>query len=301
MDRTNKISDFLNEDIAYLIGLVVGKGVFVREGQVRRLVITFPYKSLVAEGYRGTYDKPLELSSSLDTVVNRIRKYGFDVAKENTNKNDVALVITWHREDLSWQILKYLLNDEFTDFHSFRIPKAIFESDREIQKEFLRGYFDTTGHIRKSNSAFGREDQHRVYLEVDQRNWLLIADLAKLLGNIGVSIHTVDFGHPNFRDPELKKAKGFWAKEHQLKIFANQFAKIGSYLKHKDEVLKELADKNRSDLGEGTEEKELRVKEKPANSEENSEKLPEFLRGKHFNHGKELLDYLMNIAEHERN
>lgn len=300
MDRSNKISDFLNEDLAYLLGLIVGKGVFIREGQTRRLVITFPYKSLVAEGYQSKYDKPLELSSSLDVIVNRIRKYGMDVAKENVNKNDVSLIITWHREDLSWQILKYLLNDEFTDFHSFRIPKAIFESDREVQKEFLRGYFDTTGHIRKSNAAFGKEDQHRVYLEVDQRNWLLIADLVKLLENLEVPIHTIDFGHPNFRDPELKKAKGFWAKEHQIKIFANYFVKIGSYLKHKDEVLKELADKTRTIYNESDNDNKrtFRVREKPANPEEDSEKLPKFLKGKHFNHWKELLDYLTTTAKH---
>ncbi|MCK9265542.1 hypothetical protein M0P98_01450 [bacterium] len=104
------------------------------------------------------------------------------------------------------------MNDEFTDFHSFRIPRTIFEADKEIQKEFLRRYFDTTGHIRKSNAAFGKEDQHRIYLEADQRNWLLIADLAKLLYNIEMPIHTIDFGHPNFRDPEQKKQRVFGRK-----------------------------------------------------------------------------------------
>jgi len=298
MDKTNKLSDFLNEDIAYLLGLIVGKGVFVQDGQICRLSITFPYKSLVAQGYQNNYDKPLELSSSLDAVVNRIRQYGFDVSKESTNKNDVSLIITWHREDLSWRILKHLLNDEFADFHSFRIPKAIFESDKEIQKEFLRGYFDTTGHIRKSNAAFGREDQHRIYLEIDQRNWLLVADLARLLNNIGVPIQTIDFGHPNFRDPEFKKARGFWAKEHQLKIFANQFVKIGSYLNYKNEVLKELADRNQPGLG-GSEVGAIREREKPDNPEENSDKLPNFLKGKHFNHWRQLLDYLISVAENE--
>lgn len=297
MDKSNKISDFLNEDIAYLLGLTVGKGVFVCEGQIRQLVITFPYKNLAAEGYGHSYNTPLELSSSLDTTLNRIRNCGFDVRKETANKNDIALIITWHHEDLSWQVLQYLLNDNFIDFHSFRIPRAIFEADKEIQKEFLRGYFDTTGHIRKSNAAFGKDDQHRIYLEVDQRNWLIIADLYKLLTNLSVSIHTIDFGHPNFRDPELKKAKGFWAKEHQIKIFANQFVKIGSYLNHKNEVLKELADKNNPNLGEDDKERTMRSKTKPSNPEENSEKLPTFLRGKHFNNWRELLDYLISISE----
>ena len=299
MDKTNKISDFLNEDIAYFLGLIVGKGVFIREGQTRRLVIAFPYKSLIAEGYDKSYNKPLELSSSIDVIVNRMRNYGFDVAKDNTNQNDVTLIITWHREDLSWQILEYLLNDEFIDFHSFRIPVAIFEADKEIQKEFLRGYFDTTGHIRKSNAAFGKEDQHRIYLEVDQRNWLLITDLVKILQNLGIPIQTIDFGHPNFRDPEFKKKEGFWAKEHQIKIYANQFLGIGSYLNYKNEVLKELAGKNALRLGESGTGAPKRTKSKSNNIEENSTRLPEFLRGKHFDGWRELLDYLISIEEND--
>ncbi len=295
MDKTNKISDFLNEDIAYLLGLVVGKGIFMRDGQTKRLSITFPYKSLGAVGYTKSYDTSLELSSSLDTIVNRIRHYGFDVSKDNTNQNDVALILTWHGEDLSWQVLKYLLNDEFVDFHSFRIPTAIFEADKEIQKEFLRGYFDTTGHIRKSNAAFGKENQHRIYLEVDQRNWLVIVDLFKLLSNLDVPIQTIDFGHPNFRDPEFKRDKGFWAKEHQVKIYANQFLKIGSYLNHKNEVLKELADKNLPDLGD--KKAVMRSKPKPPNPEEDSKKLPDFLREKHFDNWRELLNYLISVVE----
>ena len=91
---------------------------------------------MVAEGYRGTYDKPLELSSSLDMVVNRIRKYGFDVAKENTNKNDVALVITWHREDLSWQILKYLLNENSRTFIHLEFPGQFLSRIEKSKKSF---------------------------------------------------------------------------------------------------------------------------------------------------------------------
>ena len=51
--------------------------------------------------------------------------------------------------------------------------KAIFQADKEKQKEFLRGYFDVTGYVRASNSQFGKEDQQRIYLEVDHRNWFL--------------------------------------------------------------------------------------------------------------------------------
>ena len=109
---------------------------------------------------------------------------------------------------------------------------------------------------------------------------------------VGIFVESIDFGHPNFRDPNFKKAAGFWAKEHQVKIFANQFLPIGSYLKHKQEVLTDLAKMNKAGLGDNAGEKEFRIREKAKNSEEKSEKLPDFLRGKHFNHYSELLAIL---------
>ena len=101
--------------------------------------------------------------------------------------------------------------------------------------------------------------------------------------------------HIMIDDAKKTNSKIRAGEEHQIKIFANQFLPIGSYLTHKDEVLKELASLNKPESGEG--EKTIRVKEKPQNPEESSDKLPEFLRGKHFNHYTELLDYLISIDQ----
>lgn len=299
MDKTNKLSSFLTEDMAYFLGLVVGRGVIVRGTETNKLIIEFPFKNLEAQGITKKYDTQIHLSDSLDQIVNRLRKLGLNIRKESDRENKtVSLVIEWYGEDIAWQLLSYLLDREHSDYHSFRIPRAIFESDKEKQKEFLRGYFDVTGYIRASNARFGQKDQQRIYLEVDHRNWFLVLDLARLFEIVGVPMESIDFGHPNFRDPEFKKAAGFWAKEHQIKIFANQFLPIGSYLIHKEEVLKELASLNKTDLGEG--EKTIKVKEKSPNPEESSDKLPEFLRGKHFNHYTELLDYLNSVDQNEQ-
>ncbi|MBU4056526.1 hypothetical protein KJ695_01290 [Patescibacteria group bacterium] len=229
----------------------------------------------------------------MDKIVERIKRLGLDVSKFNDEDNrGVSLRVVWQKTDLTWQLLSYLLNGNFSDYHSFRIPKAIFQADKEKQKEFLRGYFDVTGYVRASNSQFGRENQQRIYLEVDHRNWFLTLDLYKLFGKVGIFVESIDFGHPNFRDPNFKKAAGFWAKEHQVKIFANQFLPIGSYLKHKQEVLIDLAKMNKAGLGDNAGEKQFRIREKAQNPEENSKKLPDFLKGKHFNHYSELLTIL---------
>lgn len=295
MDKTNKLSSFLNEDVAYLLGLIVGRGTVVKSAELNKLIIDFPFKNLEAKSPidpKKKFDTQMYLSNSLDKIVERLKRLGLNVSKHNDEDNKgVSLVIIWHKTDLTWQFLNYLLNGDFSDYHSFRIPKAVFQADKEKQKEFLRGYFDVTGYVRTSNAQFGKSDQQRIYLEVDHRNWFLVLDLYKLFEKIAIPIESIDFGHPNFRDPNFKKAAGFWAKEHQVKIFANQFMTIGSYLKHKQEVLSDLASMNKSGLGSNSE-KKFRVREKAENSEENSQKLPDFLRGKHFDHYSELLSVL---------
>ncbi len=298
MDKTNQISTFLNEDIAYFLGLAVGKGTIIRGNEINKLVIDFPFKNLEAESPAKKYDTQMYLSDSLDKIVNRLKKIGLNVEKiSDTGNKTVSLVIKWHGEDMAWHLLTYLLNDEHSDYHSFRIPKAIFEADKEKQKEFIRGYFDVTGYIRSSNARFGQKDAQRIYLEVDHRNWFLVSDLNRLFNTVGVPIESIDFGHPNFRDPEFKKAAGFWAKEHQIKILANQFLPIGSYLTHKNEILTELASMNKPGIGDEKGDDKIRVKEKSQNPEENSEKLPPFLRGKHFDHYTQLLNYLDSLQK----
>lgn len=296
MDITNKVSSFLNEDVAYLLGLIIGRGSIIKTQELNKLVIDFPFKNLEAVSpidSNKKFDTQIYLSNSLDKIIERFRRLGLDVSKYNDEDNKgVSLVIVWRNTDLTWQFLSYLLNGEYTDYHSFRIPKAIFQADKEIQKEFLRGYFDVTGYVRASNAQFGKKDQQRIYLEVDHRNWFLVLDLFKLFEKVGIPIESIDFGHPNFRDPNFKKAPGFWAKEHQVKIFANQFLPIGSYLKHKDEVLEDLAKMNKEGIGDISKEKKFRIREKSQNPEEKSDKLPDFLKGKHFNHYSELLNKL---------
>ena len=228
----------------------------------------------------------------MDKIVERIKRLGLDVSKFNDENNrGVSLVVVWRNTDLTWQFLSYLLNSDFSDYHSFRIPKAIFQADKEKQKEFLRGYFDVTGYVRASNAQFGREDQQRIYLEVDHRNWFLVLDLYKLFEIVGIPIESIDFDTQIFVILTSKKRLDL-GQRTSSKIFANQFLPVGSYLKHKQEVLTDLAKMNKSGIGDNSSEKKFRIREKAQNTEENSEKLPAFLKGKHFNHYSELVAVL---------
>ena len=293
MDITNKISNFITEDIAYLLGLIVGRGTFIKERENLKLIIDFPFKNLEAIGVKSKYNVSLHLSDSVDDIILRLKKLGLNIEKNKNFENKiVSLIIKWQDSYIAFQFLHFLLNGNHTNYHSFRIPRAIYESDKEKQKEFIRGYFDVTGHIRVSNRD--QAGHHRIYLEVDHRNWFLVADLFILFEKyLKIPIQTINFGHPNFRGE-----KG-WAKEHQIKIFANQFLSIGSYIAHKDTVIKELAKQNKPSIGSNR--RGPKIKNKPTTPEENSSKLPDYLRGKHFNHSSELLNYLLSLMEDVQN
>lgn len=281
MDK-NKISNFLNIDIAYLLGLITAKGEIHFDNEVKRIVITFKYKSLEAVGIDKNYNQKLHIQTSLDSVVARLQRIGIETSK-NIHDNQLTIVLRWHRDDISWQFIKFLINGENFSYHTFNIPETIFYSNNEVKREFIRGFADVTGFVRNSNRD--QRGRHRVYLEVDFRNWKLSPQLCEIVQSLGVPVQTINYAHPNFRDPENKKSSTFWKKEHQLKIYADDFSSIGFYITHKQEVLEELAEYNlsnfncNSNICTGV----TRIRRiKPANPNENAEDIPENIRGKHF-------------------
>jgi len=98
---------------------------------------------------------------------------------------------------------------------------------------------------------------------------------------LGIPIQYIGYGHPNIRG-----GKGTsWAKEHQMKIYAEDFSSIGFYISHKNEALEELAEfnnqhfKSQQTLCSGI---DTRPKIKSPRPDETHEKLPKEINGKHF-------------------
>jgi hypothetical protein len=176
-----------------------------------------------------------------------------------------------------------------SSYYEFEVPDQIFESEESIKKEFIRGFADVAGSARWANR--NRWGKCRVYLDVlnSPLNWHLPIQICYLLQDqLGVPVDVIQWGHPNTRDPSLKEYKNgrkdAWAREHQIKIFADDFEKIGFYMSHKQEILEELAEYNRKKGFDKTKfcKPPKRRKNKPKHPSENSEKLPPQIRGKHY-------------------
>ena len=160
----------------------------------------------------------------------------------------------------------------------------------------LRGIADVTGYIRKSNTAFGQEGAHRVYIEIPG-NWYMVIDIANMLRDVDVPVQTIDFGHPNFRDSNLNDYNrgkiNAWKREHQLKIFANEFLTIGFNIKHKQDNLEKYSEELLEFIDPHKThkfywEKMAKKSNKPIHPCENDISLPIEIRGKHFNSWTEL-------------
>jgi hypothetical protein len=280
--------DYLDADVAYLLGLIVARGELTESGGVKRIVIEFPFKNLEVEGVEKKLVQRDKILLSLDPVIRRIQ----ELADLNTRKEEaeqsVYLIMETLKETMFLRNIKHLLKGKTTHYE-FEIPLEILQCDDEnIKKEFVRGYADVAGSARAANrNKWGR---HRIYLDVLNRNWRLPVQLCHLLqDHLSVPVDTITYGHPNIRDPELEEYKAgretAWAREHQVKLFAEEFERIGFYMEHKREILKELAEYNRSENFARAEfcNPCKRVKaQKKKHPGENSKLLPEEIRGKHF-------------------
>jgi len=280
----NKISDFLTPDISYLLGLITGRGEIQSTNDVKKIVIDFQYKALEAKAITKTFDQKLHIQTSLDPIIYRLHNLGINSVK-NVTESNISVTLTWNTDDISWMFIKFLINGTRYNYHDFAVPEPIFETTDDNKREFLRGLCDVTAYVRKSNND--QTGRNRVYIEISNRNWFLPTQLCQLLQSLNVSLQYIGWGHPNIRGGS---GTG-WAKEHQLKIYAEDFQNIGFYITHKNEALVELAEYNRENfsrpqnLCDGT---ITRIKTKPPHECETHEKLPSEINGQHFDSFKQI-------------
>lgn len=284
----NKISNFLTPDISYLLGLITGRGEIQYTRDIKKIIIDFEYKALTSKAITKVFDQKLHIQTSLDSVVARLQNMGINVQKDVSDKK-ITLVLKWEKEDISWLFIKFLINGTRFSYHDFQIPEPIFDTTATNKKEFLRGLSDVTAYVRNSNRD--QRGKHRVYIEISNKNWHIPPQLCQLLQSLDVAVQYIGYGHPNLRDPKSKSTSTSWAKEHQMKIYAEDFEKVGFYISHKNEALEELSEYNKTTfsnsqkLCDGT---SKRIVTKSVHPHETHEKLPTELQGKHFDGFKEI-------------
>lgn len=277
----------MNNQMAYLVGMILGNGEVQRNTSDTTITIEIPHKNL-------RDDEGLEVSiyvksslADIRGVIEPLVGHSLPIAQ---TKTVTSISFTKPNEDYTMrEILRFIGSG--IHHSTMTMNDELFNITTDEKKELLRGIADVTGYIRKSNKAFGEEGHHRVYIEIPG-NWQFVIDIANMLKKLDIPVQTIDFGHPNFRDPSLKKYNegkpNYWKKEHQVKIWANEFLPIGFNIVHKQRGLERYAEELLEYLDEEKThkfywEKTIRLRNKPIHPREEDINLPEKIRGKHFN------------------
>lgn len=292
----------MNNEMAYLLGMVTGNGEIQRGPINTTIVIEIPHKKLETEFQR---DVGIYVKASITDIRQVLEPLLGTSLNFNQNANVSFLSFTKNNEDyLMREILRYI--GMATSHENMRISQEVFEFKEDERKQFIKGFADVTGYIRRSNYFFDKE-MHRVYFEIPQ-NWELVADFCNLLHTVDIPVQNIDWGHPNMRDGNLKKHNegkpDFWKKEHQVKVWANEYAPIGFAVIHKNEALETFAEEQIAFIEIEQHKKVSDVthryywelsgkkKTKPSHPGENDLFIPSEIRGKHYDSWKDIANDL---------
>ncbi|HPD17843.1 MAG TPA: hypothetical protein PLE19_23135 [Planctomycetota bacterium] len=278
--------DYLDPDVAYLLGMITARGMFQTEGDIRRLLIRFPYRldsMNTLPGSALSFDRETELRLCLDDVRRRINELlEVDIEVERL-QHEVALKAVFTKNTMSWRNLQ-LLCDYKTSYREFEVHEAIRSAPEDMLKEFLRGIADTSAEPSAADHYMQPEGRQRIVIQFQHDNWTLPIQVCHLLQvRLGVPVQEILWGHPNTRAP---KGGGSWAKEHRMRIFAEDFRPIGFGFRFKQLLFEELARWN-EEHARGSQRlcnpKVRKVRNrKPRHPDEGSERLPCAVR-RHFN------------------
>lgn len=272
--------DYIDNDVSYLIGMIIGRGKIIDDGTRFTLSIEFPFVNPDLEGHN-VFDGFLR--SITYTMLPRLRNLLGPTLELSPIQERINFKVEFPSQHLVVRDLKLILGDHLT-YADFEVPSVLQETnDQELIREFIRGFVDVAGNIRRSNRD--RIGLHRVYLDVLNNNWKLPVQLCNLLQKkLEVPVSNILWGHPNLRDPKVNESSSSF-KEHQIKIYAHDFVKVGFYIQHKQDVLQILTKENESKTKARPSKycPGFRVEHsKSKHPLENDKHLPRGVRGKHF-------------------
>lgn len=273
-----RLDDYIDPDVAYFVGLIVARGTLTDNGSIRQISINFPYQSLNVRGKTIERDQ----RTSIELGLNKIRERVLDLVETDIscieNNKSYDLVVRFNRRNMIWRNIELILSGAI-DYHNFCVPEVFFDPalPRDCKAQFIRGYGDVAGNIRKSNVYV--DGRYRVRLDVlnSKTNWRLPIQLCQLLqDHLDVPVQNITWGHPNM---------GRDFREHQINIFADAYKRIGFSFAHKQEILNDLSLINERDNARPNPcvgFTRLREKKPKDVLEKDSKHLDRAIMGKHF-------------------
>lgn len=273
----------MDTDKAYLLGLIIGGGVFGNAEDVFR--IRLPYKKW------GSYiDNPQRAGQIASDILRKVGQmfravYNLSVQYEATPGGIWTILcegdITAVRDDLE----HYGITCEGEIRGTANISGIVTELvDDNLKRRFVAGLADTIGSMAKSQRRFSEEHQILSF-EIKGYNFRFVCDLCRLLYSINCIPDQVNWNHPNIHctsDPYYQQ----WNKGFKLRILLDQYAQFGAFaFRTKAETSKENRRLQRqTHTADKCENRDFHITPSTVHPAENDNRLPDAIRGGHYIH-----------------
>ena len=216
----------LDNDKAYVFGLIIGGGFFGEEENALR--IRLPYKnwgSNIANPVRAG-----KIAQDILRVVNPIfvSKYNVQVSYDATQSGIWNLILTGDLTNLKNDLEEYEIVCEGEIKRHATIDKIVKDLiDENLKRRFIAGLADTIGSIKESHRRFTPNTQI-ISFEFPGFNFDFVCKLCKLLHSIKCYPNQVLWNHPNFHSSNNPYYKS-WKKGFKLRVLLDQYEKFGAF------------------------------------------------------------------------
>ena len=273
----------MDTDKAYLLGLIVGGGVFGNAEDVFR--IRLPYQKWGS--YIENPKRAGEISKDILTKVGQMFRaiYNLTIQYEALPSGTWTILCEGDLSDLRNDLAHYgiICEGEIRGNANIRgiIPELV---DDNLKRRFVAGLADTIGSMAKSHRRF--TDEHQILsFEIKGYNFQFVCDLCKLLYSINCIPDQVNWNHPNIHctnDPYYAQ----WNKGFKLRILLDQYARFGAFaFRTKAETSRENRSLQRqTHEAERCEDRSFHVTPSCVHPAESDQRLPEKIRGGHYIH-----------------
>ena len=278
----------MDTDKAYILGLVIGGGIWGNEEDVFRIKLSFRQWG----SYAKHPERASEISRDVMKMVSPLFRgiYNISVSYDTDVSGEWNILCEGDVASLKKDLQKYGIICEGEIKKFVNITKIIEELvDDNLKRRFIAGLADTIGSTKESHRRFN-DNKQMVSFEISGFNFQFVCSLCKLLHSIKCYPDQILWNHPNFHsghNPYNKK----WKKGFKLRVSLDQYEKFGAFafsskvLSARENISMET---ERNEANPCSDRKIKQPSISCVHRDENSTLLPYPIRGGHYLHNRHI-------------
>jgi hypothetical protein len=275
----------MNSDKAYLLGLVIGGGVFGNAEDA--FIVKLPYKKWGS--YIKNPERAGEIAKNILKVVSPMFRtiYGLNISYQTSEGGTWDILCEGDLASLVSDLNYYGISPTGEIKRNVSIEKVAMELvDDNLKRRFIAGLADTIGSLTPSHRRFTNDNQI-ISFEISGMCFNFVCQVCRLLHRIKCYPDQILWNHPNFHtgnNPYYKQ----WKKGFKVRVKLDQYTQFGAYAF----TTKAESSSENLQLQDSTVDSEpcnrhrINAAVSCVHPDENSRVLPPEIRGGHYIHNK---------------